>query len=143
MKIIALLLGIGIFAAVCVLSLSCCGDAGKPDFTHYLDHPAIEKVSMPEDDFLHSAFNLEGIISSSIASKEVPGATAIAKEIRVLLATHKEGVSSLDAASISFGELLKKFAGKWNVAVLVHGNTILIVDPSDASRFENDVTLMP
>lgn len=131
-----------IFIAVAVLA-SCKKEASIPSLVDYLDNPFLEKTEIPKEPFVQSAFDLEGLIVSSIAGKEVKNGRGIAENIRVTVATQKEGVHEVMLGTSSVRDLLKLFATKWQVAVLVDGNTIMIVDLSDVSRFKHEVAILP
>jgi hypothetical protein len=138
------ILSVLIAFAVQVLCSSCHKNAAPAlSLVDYLDHPKLEKAEIPKASFVQTAFDLEGLLASSMANKEVKGARVIAKNLRVVVATQHEGEQEVIVGPASVRELLKLFAAKWQVGVLVDGDTIMMIDPSDVSRFEHQVAILP
>ena len=108
-----------------------------------LDRPVSPGFEIPNADFFTSWSALEGLLQSWIAQTEMANARKIAKDLRVVVATGREGEHTLPKADRSVRAILKEFATVWNVAVLVDGNTILIADVSDVNRFPHDLAIVP
>ena len=130
--------------AVQVLCSSCHKDAAPAlSLVDYLDQPKLEKAEIPKAIFVQSAFDLEGLLASALATKEVNGARVIAKNLSVVVATQHEGEQEVIVGPASVRDVLNRCAAKWQFGVLVDGDTIMMIDPSDVSRFEHRVALLP
>jgi len=114
-----------------------------PTLVDLLDIPKIPKIELRQSTFVDSAFSIEGILASALAVEEIKGAIPLAKRLRVLVGTLREGKHAILKESTSIREFLQEYATKWSVGILIQGDIIMIVDANDVNRFEHKVAILP
>ncbi|GEP41371.1 hypothetical protein [Brevifollis gellanilyticus] len=119
------------------------GEKREIVFTDVLDAPKIVGIELPARPFVESAFAIREIVSAHLAHVERPGGLTIAKNLRVVLATLREGEQSVAKSPMSIRGYLQEFADKWNVVILIHDDTIMVVEPYDRDRFQHQVVVLP
>lgn len=132
------------FLVLVTCSLLCLADDSKLTLVGVLDHPLIASIETPEAEFVDAAFNIQEKLTATLyAADMVKGSTSLAKRLRVLIGTLKEGRHAIVRNSISIRAYLQEFATQWKVAVLIHNDSIMIVEPYDVKRFEHQVAILP
>lgn len=125
-------------------NLCCEASETRPALVDVLDRLLIPSIHTPEAEFQDAAFNIEAKLTTTLyAAEMLKGSSALAKQVRVLIGTMREGKHAIVKEAISVRGYLQEFATQWAVAVLIQGDTIMIVEAHDVKRFENEVAILP
>lgn len=108
-----------------------------------LDAPKIVGIALPARPFVESAFAIQQILAAHVVTIEKPGVISLAENLRVVLATLREGHHVVTKDPMSIRSYLQEFATKWNVVILITDDTIMIVESWDKDRFQHRIAIMP
>lgn len=108
-----------------------------------LDAPKIIGIELPPQPFVESAFAIRQIVAAHLANSEKPGTLTLAERLRVVLTTLREGEHVVTKSPMSIRGYLQEFATKWNVAILLNNDTIMIVELYDKDRFQHQIAILP
>jgi len=126
----------------------CSGKASKPPnesrptLTSDFDSIGFATFQLPEADFFDSCFALEEVLQRKLPELEIDDARHLAKELRVVVATGREGHLGFRVdAAISLRATCEAFAKLWDVTLLIDGNTVMVVEHFDVDRFPHDLVI--
>jgi hypothetical protein len=118
--------------------------ASECKLSDFLDAPKIVPFEFGEAmTYTESWLSLYVTLREDIASKERKCAMALARDMRFLTSTDRPNKLKLPKQSGGMREILQQFANLWEVAVLIDGNTIFLVDEGDVSRFKHELAILP
>lgn len=118
--------------------------AGECKLSDFLDAPKIVPFEFGEAmTYTESWLSLYVTLREDIASKERKCAISAARDMRFLTSTGRPDKLKLPKQSGSMRGILQQFANLCEVAVLIDGNTILLVDEGDVSRFKHEFAILP
>lgn len=117
----------------------------KQNLAVAFDKAGFTSFEMGELDFFTSCFALEDVLQRKIIEWDIPDARHIAKDLRVVVATGRNGQFGipLSKGALSIREAITAFASVWDVVVLVDGNTLIIAEPFDVDRFLHSIAIKP
>lgn len=121
----------------------CAAEKQQITLIDVLDAPKIVGITLPARPFVESAFAIQQILAAHVVTIDKPGVITLAENLRVVLATLREGDQAAIKDPMSIRSYLQEFATKWNVVILLTDDTIMIVEPWDKDRFQHRIAITP
>lgn len=132
------------FSMLAISSVACAADEPSLTLIEALDRPLIPRIETPKAEFQDAAFNIQEKLATTLSQADlVKGSAALAKRVRVLIGTLKEGRHAIVRDSISIRGYLQEFATQWAVAILIQDDVIIVAEPYEVSRFKHEIAILP